>query len=218
VLKRLKSSPWMVGLQIVFPFVLGLALRDRDPFHFLLTKLYPPEDSVGGMGIEMNDVQGQGIAPLSLHNNLFLVQHEFDEQQTVTLMKRPHSPKGQKQYILAGVGAGNGAAALPAGSLNQASLLAVTLPPKVLVAVNVLTPPNSETSNYSIMINNFEKKIKASGDLEIETANEARNIRVLYLSSMLLLFVVGLGVAHFPKLIHLNETDLPSSSEPSSSE
>jgi len=200
---KIKSSPWLIAFQVMFALFVGLVLRGSDPFHFFLTKLYPPEDSVGSIGIDMSDISG--VTPLGAHAYIFLIQHEFEDKQTVTLMRHPQG--GSIQHILAGVSARIGSAALPTGSLNKSSFLEVTLPPRVLVAVNVITPPGAETESYSISSTKFEKKVKNPEDLEIVTANEARNVRILYWLSLLTIFFVGLGVSRFPKLAQLTEED-----------
>ncbi len=108
-------------------------------------------------------------------------------------------------HVLAGISERRGSATTPVGSLNQFSILDMKLPPKTLVAATVMTSPALDRWRYSIATTKFEKRFALKGDLIVMTANEMRNIRLLYGLSMFTLLAVGLGVSRFPTLTLLEE-------------
>jgi hypothetical protein len=201
--KSLHLSPALVGLQLVLTFCLGLALRGTDPLHIVLSKIYPDEDSVGSLGIEMSDIPG--LNPLNQHANFFIIRHEFDGEEDISIIRRGSIDR--VEHLIAGINERNGTASIPQGGLNHSALVSIKMPPRVIVAAGILTALTStERGHYFLSTKKFEKEFKGAGDLVVMTTNEVRNFRLLYWLSMFTLFLAGLGVSRFKGLTHPEET------------
>jgi len=188
-------------LPVIASFLLGIALRGNDSLHIVLDLLYPPKDSVGSVNIEMVEIPSSN--PLRERADLFLIRHESSGEEAVTLIRRGGATR--VDHLLTGITERQGSALIPVGSLNPFSLLEMKLPPKTLAAATVMTALTTDKGSYSIATTKFEKKTAGAGDLIAMTANEMRNLRILYWLSMFTLLIVGLGVSRFTTLTHTDD-------------
>ena len=201
---KLFQSAWFVPAQLALAFCFGLVLRGSDPLHLVLSHLYPPEDSIGATKIELLEVPGSG--PSGTKSDILLLRHELEGAQRLTVFQ--DGGKARSAHIFAGVSGKDASASLPKGSLNPSSLLEIEAPPGVLVVASlVMDSSNPREGHYSVASAALEKKIGQTDDLVILTSNEQRNLRYFYWLAMSTLFIVGLGVARFERLVHPKETE-----------
>jgi hypothetical protein len=203
ILKTLLSWQWLPVTTFLAIWAMTLVFRTADPATVVLSYLYPPKDSIGGVSLPLRRIAPSPQTPAGDDGgSLLLIQHENDRDAKVTLLAVDPTPA---QALTAGANVQPLPRMVPVTerAAGSSRILEVELPPRALFAVLVTDTgqqPDAARTRFSFTDDTLHKTFARTNDLVINTQNEIKGLRVFYLCVVVFAACIGLALGRMPRL------------------